>query len=691
MKLSASPSLPLAALLCLSAAPLRAQASTPGLAEALEADYRAERARREEDMNASFTLLAQSLRAWKELYLGFASWPTDAYMRAGRDLQDLARDVKDFNAGIKDKPASAFPPETRTRLLVLARRVQTGTGEPLPGIPLQSTPMVRAWAGVVALDLLDRLWEDTRAGLGAFDEAWRSGRFEAALERARPLQPAPADARALGARALARVGNPLDSRRATGGADAILERIERDLGPWLKARASRLDAGLRAPVEALRQRTRDVEALREARTGLGDRIRRLLLAEEILRNPSRLARPEAEAVASSLREPLRRRLETLAAPAPEKGFPAPPPPPDSPERCEEATARWRALRGAAQEVLDRTAGFAELEGAPLGPAEEAGLLAPAQRRSLQEAQDRRAEAKALAAQADKALAELPARREALLAERRRAEADAPRLRVAALLRTASFGKGKGALRLKDGSYTRPRGRGEISNGGCRLIEESVILLPAGNRLGADAAFLLGNSWGGSAENVELHLARVRGGRAEVLAGTDLGDRTIVKEVGVDGERLSVAMLVHGEDDPMCCPTRPLRRTYALEGGALHPLATPEERDSVLEDLTGAFTQRAVLEITLALDPQAIYASRALNAQLGEARRREAQARTRMRTLRLQRDPDFRRMVKAGAQERRQVQERAGGVLAFQRMPAGQQRAFLVLGQVAIWLEGLLGR
>jgi len=681
--------LPLAALACLAPPPLGAQA--PGLAEALEADHRAERARREEDMNAAFARLAQALRAWKELYLGFANWPSDAYMRADRRLQALVVEVKDFNGTVKDRPPETFTTEQRTRLLVLARRVQTGTGEPLPGMPLESTPMVQAWAGVVALDLLDRLRDDTRAALGAFEEAHRAGRLDAALERARPLLPSPVDARALGAKALARVGNPLDGPRAAGSKDAILERLERDLGAWLKVRASRIDGALSGPLEALRRRALDVAALGDARDGLGDRLRKLLLAEEILRAPNRLARPEAEAAAAALRGPLRAKLEPLAAPIPEKGIPAPPPPPDTPERCEEAASRWRTLRDAAQENLDLTAGLAELEGVPLAPAEEAGLLAPAQRRILQEGLDRRQGAKALKAQAEKALAELPARREALLAERRRAEADAPRLRVAALLRSATLGKGKDAVRLRNGEYTRPKGRDGTLNGGVRLVEDSVVLLPAGNRLGADAAFLAGDNWGGSADYVHLHLARVRGDRTEVLAGVNLGDRTLVKEVGVEGDRLTVAMLVHGEDDPLCCPTRPLRREYTLDGGSLHPAATAPERASILDELNGAFTERAALEITLGLDPQAIYAARQLNERIKEAKAREARARARVREFRLLKDPEFRRMVQARAKENRQIQDRAGGILGFQRMPAGQQRAYLVIGQVAIWLEGLLGR
>ena len=83
----------------------------------------------------------------------------------------------------------------------------------------------------------------------------------------------------------------------------------------------------------------------------------------------------------------------------------------------------------------------------------------------------------------------------------------------------------------------------------------------------ETAVLLAHDAGGS--GVFMHLAVVSdpGGRARNIATFGLGDRVRVTAVDIVDGRIVAELLEHGPDDPMCCPTKTVRREWQLPKGS----------------------------------------------------------------------------------------------------------------------------
>jgi hypothetical protein len=84
----------------------------------------------------------------------------------------------------------------------------------------------------------------------------------------------------------------------------------------------------------------------------------------------------------------------------------------------------------------------------------------------------------------------------------------------------------------------------------------------------DAVVLLVYSSGGS--GVFHHLAAVLDdrGRPRHVSSMALGDRVRVNSVTLLDGRVTVDLVVQGDNDPMCCPTMPITRVFTLEEGQL---------------------------------------------------------------------------------------------------------------------------
>jgi hypothetical protein len=81
----------------------------------------------------------------------------------------------------------------------------------------------------------------------------------------------------------------------------------------------------------------------------------------------------------------------------------------------------------------------------------------------------------------------------------------------------------------------------------------------------DYAVLLAESSGGSGSFIYLALLRLQGGELVNHATTLLGDRVDVTSLTiVDGE-IRASMLIHGTDDPVCCPSVRAQRSWQLIG------------------------------------------------------------------------------------------------------------------------------
>jgi len=53
----------------------------------------------------------------------------------------------------------------------------------------------------------------------------------------------------------------------------------------------------------------------------------------------------------------------------------------------------------------------------------------------------------------------------------------------------------------------------------------------------------------------------------------LGDRVKIRSVALQGNELLIEMVTHGPGEPMCCPTRQVRRAFAIDTGRLIPVGT----------------------------------------------------------------------------------------------------------------------
>jgi heat shock protein HslJ len=86
--------------------------------------------------------------------------------------------------------------------------------------------------------------------------------------------------------------------------------------------------------------------------------------------------------------------------------------------------------------------------------------------------------------------------------------------------------------------------------------------------GWSAVVLFGENGGGSGVFTVLNVVQDVDGAATPVASTLLGDRVVIHNVSIVGDRIYVDMTTQGPDEPMCCPTLRVEREYTLEGGEL---------------------------------------------------------------------------------------------------------------------------
>jgi hypothetical protein len=117
----------------------------------------------------------------------------------------------------------------------------------------------------------------------------------------------------------------------------------------------------------------------------------------------------------------------------------------------------------------------------------------------------------------------------------------------------------GTVRAHGGNWSDPQGKQSLT----------VLDLKARGDLNGDgvpdAAVVL-VYWGGGS-GVFNYLAAVldEQGIARHVASAELGDRVRIDGLTVAGEKVTVNLTVQGPNDPMCCPTQAVTRTFSLQG------------------------------------------------------------------------------------------------------------------------------
>jgi hypothetical protein len=124
---------------------------------------------------------------------------------------------------------------------------------------------------------------------------------------------------------------------------------------------------------------------------------------------------------------------------------------------------------------------------------------------------------------------------------------------------------EGRVRLQDGEYRAPAAPGSASEIVVALTEHLAVGELNGETA---AAVIVYSSGGGSGTFYELHVMVERDGQPYDVAWTQLGDRVQVNSLAIEGNEIVVDMVTHGPDDPMCCPTKQVVQTYALQGETL---------------------------------------------------------------------------------------------------------------------------
>ena len=82
----------------------------------------------------------------------------------------------------------------------------------------------------------------------------------------------------------------------------------------------------------------------------------------------------------------------------------------------------------------------------------------------------------------------------------------------------------------------------------------------------EAVVALTHNAGGSGVFMYLAIMRDDQGTPDNIATISLGDRARVTALRIDSGRLVADMVEHGLDDPMCCPTKQVRREWQLQDG-----------------------------------------------------------------------------------------------------------------------------
>ena len=131
--------------------------------------------------------------------------------------------------------------------------------------------------------------------------------------------------------------------------------------------------------------------------------------------------------------------------------------------------------------------------------------------------------------------------------------------------------------LTDGRFEgEPFTRDSASRQVITLVPDAVArgdLTGDGNE---EAVVLLAHNAGGSGVFMHLAVVRRQDGNPRNLATASLGDRVKVSAVEIADGRIVVDAVEHAPGDPMCCPTRQVRREWRVADAQLLPLGPESE-------------------------------------------------------------------------------------------------------------------
>jgi hypothetical protein len=126
----------------------------------------------------------------------------------------------------------------------------------------------------------------------------------------------------------------------------------------------------------------------------------------------------------------------------------------------------------------------------------------------------------------------------------------------------------GVAKLTDGEYQEEIVPGSASKITILMMPDKVAFGDLNGDGVDDAAVILASSGGGSGTFITLEAVINDAGTPKDVASASLGDRVQINSVVIAGGKITVDMITHGPDDPLCCPSVKTTRTFELQSDTL---------------------------------------------------------------------------------------------------------------------------
>ena len=134
--------------------------------------------------------------------------------------------------------------------------------------------------------------------------------------------------------------------------------------------------------------------------------------------------------------------------------------------------------------------------------------------------------------------------------------------------------------LTDGAYTGGSGADYVE---VHLADPIALGDLNGDKID-DAAVVLAENTGGSGTFKSLIVILDQNGPIQAGA-VQLGDRNQIKTLGIQDQRILLDMVVHAPNDPMCCPTQPVKETYTwVKSGIVMTHLTSQTPDGTAREI-----------------------------------------------------------------------------------------------------------
>ncbi len=120
------------------------------------------------------------------------------------------------------------------------------------------------------------------------------------------------------------------------------------------------------------------------------------------------------------------------------------------------------------------------------------------------------------------------------------------------------------VKLADGKYTAGSGQDYIS---AQMLTPLAFGDVNGDGID-DAVVLIAENGGGSGTFVSLVVMGNQGGQPVQTSATLIDDRPVINGLKIDQGKIILDAVIHGDQDPMCCPSLPVSETFRLTNGVL---------------------------------------------------------------------------------------------------------------------------